>query len=61
MFVKVIHEDHNSWKLYPLDTDDFYLQSFKMFFEIKLYAQQNFYTIKKNECHVRNCQECKFL
>ena len=60
MEVKIIHTD-NEWKIYPLETNDFFLESFNIFFEMKLYVKQNFHIIKKNECQMPNCKDCKFI
>jgi hypothetical protein len=61
MEVKIIHTVDNEWKVYPSETEDFYLDSFNIFFDMKFFLKQNFYKVKKSECQVANCKNCKFI
>ena len=61
MEVKIIHYEKNNWRIYPdfNSVDDYYLNVYSSLFEAKLYVNANFYTIKKQECFLYNCNECK--
>lgn len=61
MNVKIIHYEKNDWRIYPLDNneDDYYLNSYTTFINAKMYVNANFHALKKQECFVSNCRECK--
>lgn len=61
MNVKTIHYEKNDWRIYPFDNhiDDYYLNSYASFMDAKMYINANFYALKKRECLVSNCHECK--
>jgi hypothetical protein len=62
MNVKLVHYNQNDWRIYPelnhID-DDYYLNSYTLHIDAKMYISTNFYNLIKRECLVLNCKECK--
>lgn len=59
MDVKISHIEKEEWIIYPLDTEDYYLQKYKSFFECNMFIRQNMYSLKKIECSIERCNDCK--
>ena len=59
MDVKIFHAEKEKWLIYPLDTEDYYLQKYESFLECNMFIRQNMYSLKKTECEVNKCNECK--
>jgi hypothetical protein len=59
MDVNIVHFEKNNWRIYPLMETDYYLNSYSNLIEAKLFVNANFYNLKKQECFIHNCSECK--
>ena len=60
MNVKIVHIEQNDWRIYPeFNHDDYYLTSYTLYMDAKMYVNSNFHTLTKRECLVNNCRECK--